>query len=451
MQKIIFSIILITGLLNLNPDQTLAQAPLVPRGLEQAPIAAGSLTPPISSNETLKATATRSSILKPTALSGNAAFAFTLNDQEIAVSKSVLDSWKGVTVIAKTSQIELTPETIDNDLGVFFGQAAPLGPEKQETFIYALDKIYQFLAQQAESLDAPVAEPKLTIENGRAVAFSAPQDGEKLDVYQSARGTLSALQKNETSSELTVYVTKPQTQLSQLNDLGIKELIGHGVSSFKGSPKNRRHNIAVGVAKETGTIVAPGKEFSFNDNLGPVEAAEGFLPELVIKGDLGTIPEFGGGLCQVSTTTFRAAMDAGLPITARRNHSYAVQYYSPQGTDATIYPGSADLKFINDTPGSILIEPYLADANTLVFDIYGTKDGRKVTLEKPVVFDRQSNGAMKATWTRIVTAPDGQQRTDVFKSTYQPPALFHKTESFVSQTGSTTPSSIGPPAKTIAN
>jgi vancomycin resistance protein YoaR len=78
------------------------------------------------------------------------------------------------------------------------------------------------------------------------------------------------------------------------------------------------------------------------------------LPELVIKKE-GTVPEFGGGLCQVSSTAFRAAMNGGLPITQRRNHAYAVQYYAPQGTDATIYPGVVDLKFINDTPGDILI------------------------------------------------------------------------------------------------
>src|SRR4029077_14600178 len=121
--------------------------------------------------------------------------------------------------------------------------------------------------------------------------------------------------------------------------------------------------------------------------------------------------EFGGGLCQVSTTTFRAAMQAGLPITARRNHAYAVKYYSPQGTDATIYPGSADLKFINDTPGAILIWPYEKDKNTLVYDFYGTKDSRQVTLQTPVVYDRKPDGSMKATWTRLVTV-DGTTRTD---------------------------------------
>src|SRR5439155_24119567 len=143
------------------------------------------------------------------------------------------------------------------------------------------------------------------------------------------------------------------------------------------------------------------------------EAAEGFLPELVIKGDKGTIPELGGGLCQVSSTTFRAAMQAGLPITERRNHAYAGQYYSPQGTDATIYPGSADLKFINDTPGAILIWPYFKDKANWVFDFYGTKNDWQVTWEKPLFYDRKNDGSMKAPGMRGLRV-DGQPKTNVF-------------------------------------
>ena len=76
-------------------------------------------------------------------------------------------------------------------------------------------------------------------------------------------------------------------------------------------------------------------------------------------------------------------MNGGLPISQRRNHAYAVQYYSPQGTDATIYPGVVDLKFINDTRRHFNLGLW-KDKNTLVFDFYGTKDSRKVVLEKPI-------------------------------------------------------------------
>jgi hypothetical protein len=116
-------------------------------------------------------------------------------------------------------------------------------------------------------------------------------------------------------------------------------------------------------------------------------------------------------------------MNAGLPITARRNHSYAVKYYAPQGTDATIYPGVQDFKFINDLPSHLLIRTRMED-NKLFYDFYGTKDNRLVSFDGPYQFDKQANGAMKAVWTRWVDY-GGEKKEQVFNSTYQPPALFH--------------------------
>jgi len=123
-----------------------------------------------------------------------------------------------------------------------------------------------------------------------------------------------------------------------------------------------------------------------------------------------------------------------------------VSYYAPQGTDATIYPGVQDLKFVNDTPGSILIWPYFGPGTTLFFDFYGTKDNRQVILNDPVQFDRQANGAMKAYWTRTVIK-NGVKDTHTFNSVYQPPALFHKQEQFVPNptTPTTTPGSTPAP------
>jgi vancomycin resistance protein YoaR len=148
------------------------------------------------------------------------------------------------------------------------------------------------------------------------------------------------------------------------------------------------------------------------------------------------VPELGGGLCQVSSTAFRAAMQAGLPIVQRKNHAYAVKYYAPQGTDATIYPGVVDLKFKNDTPGHILVWAYLKDKDNLIFDFYGTKDDRKVTLEKPLQFDRKPDGSMKASWTREINK-NGTTTSETFKSVYQSPDLFKVVESFIPAATST--------------
>ena len=105
----------------------------------------------------------------------------------------------------------------------------------------------------------------------------------------------------------------------------------------------------------------------------------------MIKGDK-TIPEYGGGLCQVATTLFRASLASGLPITARQNHSYRVSYYEPAGTDASIYDPWPDVRFINDTGNDILIQAKV-EKDDVYFDFWGVKDGRKVKISEPVIYN----------------------------------------------------------------
>lgn len=366
---------------------------------------------------------------------------FTINyeDQTFPITKTVINSWKGNYRITKSSILKAQPVSLGGLIINYLGSQ----PTKRTTTSltqYDPGQVYNFLETIAEKVDTAPQNPSLTISENRATSFIPPVTGLSTNLFQSTLDVLEALEHGAIKSELIVDTAEPDTKLSSLNSLGIKELISRGESSFKGSPNNRRHNIKIGVEKMSGIIVMPGDEFSFNKYLGPVEAYTGFLPELVIKAT-GTVPEFGGGLCQVSSTTFRAAMQAGLPITQRRNHAYAVQYYAPQGTDATIYPGVIDLKFTNDTGKAILIWPYFKDKDHLVFDFYGAKDGREVTLEKPVQYDRKSDGSMKAYWTRIVTK-NGKEEKVTFNSVYRSPALYHKTETFV------TPPSTTPPATT---
>ncbi len=274
------------------------------------------------------------------------------------------------------------------------------------------------LEKIADELKQSPQDAQLIIENGRAKTFNPGQNGQVLDLY----ALRLALNKSATEIALPVILTEPKNKLADTNSLGINELVAVGVSDFTGSPRNRIVNVNVGAEKFDGIIVKPGQEFSFNEYLGDVDAEHGFLPELVIKPG-GVIPEFGGGLCQVSSTAFRAAMNAGLPITARRNHSFAVQYYAPQGTDATIYPGSQDLKFINNLSSNMLIHTKIV-GKKLYFEYYGTKDARQVSFDGPYQYDKKANGALKATWTRHVTF-NNETTTQTFNSTYLPPALFH--------------------------
>lgn len=263
-----------------------------------------------------------------------------------------------------------------------------VGEERQviiassKAYSFDRDKLKKFLNDQVgTTINQPVRDAKLTIVGKRAKEFQPDQPGQVLNIEKSVEEITGSLLSPNGDIKLVVDTEQPKVSLASTNKMGISSRIAQGVSDFTGSPKNRRHNIQVGASKFDGLIVEPGKVMSFMRELGPVDASAGFLPELVIKEDK-TTPEFGGGLCQVSTTTFRAVLNGGLEVTERRNHSYRVAYYEPAGTDATVYDPYPDFKFTNDTPGHILIDTYI-EGNKLYFDFYGTDTGRTVEMDGP--------------------------------------------------------------------
>jgi len=255
--------------------------------------------------------------------------------------------------------------------------------------------------------------------NGKAAIFSQSIQGKRLDIIKSTTDIVNALKENKSSVQLIVATIEPEITLEKINNLGIETLLAKGESDFHGSSNARVVNIKTGSSKFNGVIVKPGEEFSFNDSLGEVDGKNGYQPELVIKnGQL--IPEYGGGLCQVSTTMFRAAIWAGLPITERRPHSFSVKYYAPQGFDATIYPGVSDLKFVNNTEKHILIQTKI-NGTKLTVEFYGSGDGRNVTLDGPHQYDEKASGAMRAYFVRKISFPNGETKEERFNSNYQPP------------------------------
>jgi vancomycin resistance protein YoaR len=263
-------------------------------------------------------------------------------------------------------------------------QSQPVTISNSKAYSFDHAKLRTLLTEEvAPQVDQTVQEAKLTIVGKKAKEFSPSRDGQKVDIDSSINLIAGSLLSPSHEVELQVETVKPKTSLAETNKLGINTLIAQGVSDFRGSPKNRLHNIKVGAAKFDGLIIAPGQLVSFLKELGPVDASTGYLPELVIKEDK-TTPEFGGGLCQVSTTTFRAVLNGGLTINERRNHSYRVTYYEPAGTDATVYDPYPDFKFTNDTPGSILIHTYITGTQ-LHFDFYGTDTKRRVEMKGPFI------------------------------------------------------------------
>ncbi|MEO5927801.1 MAG: VanW family protein [Patescibacteria group bacterium] len=256
----------------------------------------------------------------------------------------------------------------------------------------------------------------LDVQDGKIVSFTAGTQGYALD----AEKTLAPVDASWPASStfpLVVNITSGSLLGEDPERLGIKEIIGVGHSNFSGSPSNRRKNIAKGASLVNGTLIAPGEEFSLLKALGEIDGAHGWLQELVIKGNK-TQPEYGGGLCQIGTTTFRAALSAGLKISERRNHSYRVRYYEPAGTDATIYDPSPDLRFVNDTNHYILINATIV-GDEATFEVWGTKDGRSTLFKgqtdvtsvdslKPRVYNVTSPPAMKLVET--LDLPPGQKK-----------------------------------------
>lgn len=287
------------------------------------------------------------------------------------------------------------------------------------------DGITQYLDDNIEpSIHVEPVNARFHMEGSSVEQFALPKNGVDVDTDATIRAISNALMQNSSSAAIITKDIEPTFSDTHISDsMGIQKLLTTGMTDFRGSPKNRMHNVAVGAEKFNGILVAPGEEFSFDKLLGPVDASTGYLPELVIK-DNATLPEYGGGLCQVSTTVFRAAMQAGLKITERHNHSYAVRYYGTPGFDATIYPPYTDFRFLNDTPGYLLIQTHI-DGTKLYFEFWGSDDGRHTEIDGPHPYDRMPDGAVKSVLKRTVTDSSGQViQNDTFYSNYKSPNLF---------------------------
>jgi vancomycin resistance protein YoaR len=257
-----------------------------------------------------------------------------------------------------------------------------------DKIIVGLDfkKIESFLMDKVSpEVDVPPQDAKFAIKDGKVAEFQTSHDGITLDIVKTFKELEKIISQDEHDAALVVRVTKSELNNSDVNDLGIKEIIGTGHSKFTGSPKNRRHNIQTGADAVNGTLVKPGDEFSLIKTLGEIDQKSGYLPELVIK-ENKTTPEFGGGLCQIGTTMFRATLASGFPVTMRQNHSYRVSYYEPAGTDATIYDPMPDYRFVNDSPYNILIQSRI-EGDDLYFDFWSTEDGRTATTTYPMIYN----------------------------------------------------------------
>ncbi len=276
--------------------------------------------------------------------------------------------------------------------------------------------------------------------------------GRATDVPATIEAINAALLRGEHNSALVVNETRPAiTDDATAESLGIRELVSSQTTYFYGSSAERLQNVEIAAERFHGIFVAPGATFSMGEILGDVSLDNGFTEAWIIYGGR-TIKGVGGGVCQVSTTLFRAAFFAGFPIVERYSHAYRVSYYERTagggrdpnlaGMDATVYFPLVDFKFVNDSPHWLLMETYFL-GDHLTWKFYSTSDGRSVTYDTtgpinvrpapPALFevnadlnkdqlkqvDWSANGA-DVTVTRTVWKNGAIYFTDIFQTHYEP-------------------------------
>ncbi len=354
-------------------------------------------------------------------------------------------------IAAQASSIGTSNDVISNTYYIINSYLN--GTQLKPSFKSNTDKIKLALDPIAKSVNKEPVDALFSIENNKVAAFRESEEGRGVD-YLLLEVKIQNLVPKVTTGvfpeniiiEIPIKTVLPEVTTEEANDLGIVEPIGSGTSRFTGSIPNRIHNISLAASKINGVLVPPGETFSFVKTIGDISKLTGYKEAYVIENGRTVLGD-GGGVCQVSTTLFRAILNAGLPVLERNQHAYRVGYYeqdSLPGIDAAVYVPGVDLQFKNDTGNYIFIQETI-DLNTLAltFTIYGKSDGRTTSLSKPVItnqspapetqyqddpnlpkgiekqIDFAAPGAT-VVFTRTVTSKDGKSVTDTFKSNYRP-------------------------------
>lgn len=325
---------------------------------------------------------------------GKTTFTFSIANQLATISAQQLQAGYDSKLLAEQAYSIGRSSDVFSNISLVF-QAYLTGINLSPAFTYSQSVLMSQLDPLMKSVYIAPIDALFQFQNGKATAFRPSTDGQEVnaeELEQQVASRIPLLVAFSKPQQLTIPVNidviHPKVSTQDANSLGIKELIGTGTSLFQYSIPSRIYNIGLASSRVNGTLVAPGDTFSFAKAVGDVSSFTGYQQAYVIQNG-HTVLGDGGGLCQVSTTLFRAALNAGLPIVERHAHDYRVEYYEedgPPGIDATVYVPSVDLKFKNDTGHYILIQSVIDPTILrLTFYIYGVSDGRSVSMTTPVV------------------------------------------------------------------
>lgn len=346
------------------------------------------------------------------------------------------------------NDIEMRPLLLRSQADNF---ALALTPAELRNMLRSVDppeldeaSLRRFLEPIAAQIERRPRDARLRFnpQTGAVTVLSPSFPGRALDVEATIAAIRSAIVSGADEASLVVKTIEPAVDMNRIAEMGIRELVASGRTYFAGSSASRIRNIEVAAKQFEGVVIPPNGIFSFNQIVRDVSSANGFEDSLIIWGDR-TAVGVGGGVCQVSTTVFRAAYQGGFPIVERYNHGYVVDWYGEPGLDATIFTPTVDFRFRNDTGAYLLIEPVVDSVNGVItFNFYGTKPHRTVTISKPEITDVIKPGppvytvdeslapgqmkqvewqkdGMTVTVTRTIVE-NGTTRTDTLRSKYQP-------------------------------
>ncbi|PGK45845.1 vancomycin resistance protein [Bacillus anthracis] len=255
---------------------------------------------------------------------------------------------------------------------------------------------------------------ELSIE-GTTVNISQSQNGEKIDKGKLTDLTTQAITTGTSDVTLPVTLLKPERSTEDIQKMGIKEVIAEYSTPMAGRNGNQSYNVNKSANTLSGVIVAPDETFSFNGRVGITDAAHGYKSAAVYSQGK-VIQSAGGGVCQVSSTLYSAALRADLGIVSRSNHSMPVNYL-PLGQDAAVADYGPDLKFKNNTGNHIYIQAF-SNGGSITTRIFGTNTGKNVEVSSQVV-SRTGDKITAVTYKKVTQNGEVLSNGQISKSVYK--------------------------------
>ncbi len=221
-------------------------------------------------------------------------------------------------------------------------------------------RLREALHDVAEEINCEPVDAQIQVTDDEQVEKVPGRIGVTLQIRESLAALQEALvDPLRRSVELAVIAQPPAISTEDLADIEV--VLGSYSTPFKPWKHSRTHNLGLAISRVNNTVVHPGEGFSLNETVGQRLAEAGYRNAPIFR-DNEVVPEIGGGVCQVATTTYNAALLANLEILERRHHSRIVDY-CPSGRDATVYWGQIDMRFRNSLTHPILILGGIEDSH----------------------------------------------------------------------------------------